>query len=381
MKIIIVGPVYPYKGGISHYTGLLAKNLSENHDVQVVSFRLQYPKFLYRKGQKDFENDSFQFSRSTFLLNTVNPFSYKKTANFIKRAEPNLVIFQWWHPFFAPAFWTILKRIGKEIKVIFICHNVLPHERFPFHKLLTKAVLKGADAHIVHSEQDEKNLIGLICNPVYNKAMHPTYGDAFQKNGISRKDARGILGIPEEEKIILFFGFIREYKGLKHLIRAFPAVVSAIPSCKLLIAGEFFENNRSEYLDLIGSTHCEQNICLHSGYIPDNEVKNYFASCDVVVLPYESATQSGIAQVAYGFEKPIIATDVGGLPEVVVDGVTGYIVPPSDDRELAGAIVRFFEAGDAERLTENIRARQDRYDWNRMNEVVEKLYGRIKANE
>lgn len=358
----------------------MAQNLSKENDVWIVSFSLQYPNFLYKKQQKDFENDSFKFTNTKFLLNTVNPFSYFKTAHFINQAKPDLIIFQWWHPFFAPAFWATLKLIGKKTKAIFLCHNVLPHEKFPLQKFLIRSVLKNANAYIVHSEQDEKDLINFIQNPLCKRAVHPTYS-MFKKKGLSCKEARDRLGLSQDTKIILFFGFIREYKGLKHLIRILPDIVAKISSCKLLIAGEFFDNNQAEYFDLITSLHCENSIQLYNGYIADNEVENYFAACDVVVLPYESATQSGIAQIAYGFEKPVIATNVGGLPEVVLNGKTGYIVPPLDEKKLAETIIHFFEMDNAEKFIQNIRAQEDKYSWDRMNEVVHELYDNLNTSE
>ena len=377
MKIIIIGPVYPYKGGIAHYTGLMAKNLAKQHDVQVISFKMQYPKILYRgKEQKDFENDSFKFDNTVYLVNTINPFSYIKTARFIKKQSPDLIIVQWWHPYFVPAYWSILKLLKKRLKVIFLCHNVLPHDKIPIQLALTKAVLSKGNAFILHSDTDENDLRRIVQDPLYRKAVHPTY-DTFKLTGISKEDARKVLEVKPEERMMLFFGFIREYKGLKHLIRAMPQITNSIPNAKLFIVGEFFENNREEYLDLINSTKCEDSIRLYDGYTPDKEVEKFFAACDVVVLPYESATQSGIVQIAYGFEKPVIATNVGGLPEVVLDGKTGFIVPPSDSDALTYAIIRFFKSNDTEVFINHICEEAYRFSWDRMLETVEDLCMKI----
>lgn len=373
MKIIIIGPVYPYKGGISHYTGLMAKQLSKENDVQVVSFKKQYPKLLYKKEQKDNQNDSFKYDNTKFLLNTINPLSYIKTARYLKKEKPDLLIFKWWHPFFAPSYWLVLKRLGKKKpKTVFLCHNVLPHEKFPFQKSLTKAVLKKGDAYIVHSELEEANLKLLIKNPVYKKIPLATF-NLFSLTDISKKEARNSLNLKQEDKIMLFFGFIREYKGLKHLIRAMPQIVSSFSDIKLLIVGEFFEGNKNEYLELIKSTGCENSIILYDGYIPDKEVEKYFKACDVVVLPYESATQSGIVQIAYSFNKPVIATSVGGLPEVVIDSKTGYLVPPCDSKSLTDAIISFYENNKSDEFEENIKEEADKYSWEKLSDIIYSL--------
>jgi len=372
MKITLIGPIFPYKGGISHYTSLMAKNLMKEHNVDVVSFKLQYPKLLYKKPQKDFENDSFKIENVKYLLNSINPFSCFKTANYIKKQFPDLIIFQWWHPFFSFCYWLLLKTLGKQ-NIIFLCHNVLPHEKFPFQEILTKSVLKKATAYILHSETDENSLKELIKLPLYKKTFLPTY-NAFKIKNITQKEAREVLRIDENDEILLFFGFIREYKGLKHLIRAIPIIRDKIPTCKLLIVGDFFENNKSEYMALIKSINCGEIIKIIDGYIPDKEVEKFFVACDLMVCPYETATQSAVVQIAYDFEKPVIATSVGGLPEVVLNNETGYIVPPFDEKAITDAVVRYFELNKAEEFTQNIKKQTYKYSWDRMNETVLDLY-------
>ena len=371
MHILMIGPVFPYKGGISHYTGLMARNLSKTHDVEVISFKMQYPKFLYKgKEQRDCENDGFRYDNTTFLINTVNPMSYIKTARYIKKKKPDVVIFQWWHPFFAPAYRSILGLLGKNRpKIIFLCHNVFPHEGFPLSKVLTKAVFKMGDAFIVHAESEVQDLESIIDNPKYRQTVLPSFY-AFKKSNMPKEAARSILEIDTSTKVLLFFGFIREYKGLRHLINAMPQICETLDNVLLLIVGEFFESNRNDYLKLIQESGCSDNIRLYDGYTPDKEVEKFFAACDVVVLPYESATQSGIVQIAYGFEKPVVATAVGGLPDVVSDGKTGYLVPPSDPQKLAETVIRFFGSQDVSSFSVNIKKEEERYSWDRMKEVV-----------
>lgn len=381
MKITIIGPIYPYKGGIAHYTGLMAKHLSKENDVDVISYKKQYPKLLYNKEQKDYENDSLKYDNSNFLINTVNPFSCFKTAKHIKKTKPDLLIIQWWHPFFTPCYWLILKLLGKnKPKTLFLCHCVLPHEKIPFQKFLSKTVLKKGNVYIVQSETDEKHLKQFVKNPLYTRTVMPAF-NLFKQQNLSKSDAYEQLGLNPNEKVILFFGFIREYKGLKHLIRAMPQITSSIPEIELIIVGEFFENNKDEYIELIKSTNCENSIILYDGYTPDKEVEKYFAACDVVVLPYESATQSGIVQIAYDFNKPVIATNVGGLPEVVTDGKTGFLIEPYDAKNIAEAIIKFYSSGVTQEFTENIKEESSKYSWAVMGDIISSLYNEVSCKK
>jgi glycosyltransferase involved in cell wall biosynthesis len=239
-------------------------------------------------------------------------------------------------------------------------------------KLLTRKTLGRGNGYIVQSSQDEQELLEMLPNAVYKKTVHPTY-NAFKLTDISKLDARKKLGLPENLKVLLFFGFVREYKGLKHLLNAMPLIVNKIPDCKLMIVGDIMESEKANYLQRIERTGCKDSIMLVSDYVPDREVENYFSSCDLVVMPYESATQSGIAQIAYGFNKPVVATDVGGLPEVVLDNKTGYIVPPYQHELLADAVIKFFSENKAESFKEFIESEAFRFSWERMTEIVEEL--------
>lgn len=374
MNIVIVGPVYPYRGGIAQYTGLMSQNLMKNHEVINVSFSLQYPRFLYRNEQKDFSNDTFKAADTRYWLNTVNPASWISAAHRINKMKPDLVIVQWWHPFFAPAYWSLLKLLKRDIQVLFCCHNVLPHEGFPCKKLLAKMVLRQGDGFLVHSTKDETDLRQLAADPHYMKMPLLAF-NGFRQRGLAKNESRALLKLPEDAEILLFFGFIRKYKGLKHLLRAMPEIVKERPKVHLLVVGEFFEGDKAGYMELIAQSGIPSDaLTLVDGYLPDKEVEPYFAACDLVVLPYESATQSGIVQIAYGFEKPVVATAVGGLPEVVLDGKTGFVTPPLDDDALAKAVIRFFAENKAADFQEEIRREAYQYSWDRMNEAVEALY-------
>lgn len=370
-KIVLVGPVYPYKGGIAHYTSLLYRTLAQKHDVVMISYKMQYPKLLFKKEQRDYSNDMFKVEDTQFLINTTNPFNIMAVGKKIRKQNPDLVILQWWHPYFAPCYWLLAKAIGKKIKKIYTCHNVFPHERFPLDKWLTKLALKRGDAYIVHSQSDAEELKAVKKNAVYRLNPHPTY-NAFKIKNLSRMQAREALHKGEQEKLLLFFGFVREYKGLKHLLKAMPEIKAKLGNVKLMVVGSFGED-KANYLQLIREGQIEDCVEVIDGYTPDDEVEKYFAACDLVVLPYESATQSGIVQIAFGFELPVIVTNVGGLPDVVEDGKMGYIVPTKDPGAIAKAVIDFYRNDKAAFYQENVRKEAFRFDWERMREAVEGL--------
>lgn len=369
-KIVLIGPVYPYKGGISHYTGLMYRALSKKNEVYMMSYKLQYPRFLFKKEQRDYSNDTFKIDSTDFYINTANPFNWIKTARKIRSLKPDLVILQWWHPYFSPCYWSICKLLGK-VKVLFICHNVFPHERFPMDRFLAKHVLVNGDYFIVQSAQDENDLKSIKKDAHYRKTVLPTF-NAFKLQDLTREEGRKQLGLSADDKVLLFFGFVREYKGLKHLINALPRVVRKLPDTKLLIVGDF-DGDKEAYVNLIREQKVEEFIEIHDGYIPDKEVEKFFAAADLVVLPYESATQSGIVQIAYGFEKPVIVTNVGGLPEVVTDGKTGYVVEACNSHELADSILCFFQGNKSDAFQNEIKREAHKYSWDMMREQLEDM--------
>ena len=357
-KIVVIGPVYPYKGGISHYTGLLVRALRERFDTEIVSYSMQYPRLLFKKEQRDYANDSFRADDTRYWINTANPFNIIAAAGKINAMKPDLCIIQWWHPYFAPCYILLTKLI--RAKILFTCHNVFPHERFPMDRLLTKLTLKGGDYFVLHSEKEARELKTIIKDPSYAINMHPTYS-AF--NFHSEKPL--ITG----EKTLLFFGFVRPYKGLKYMLEA----LSKLDDVKLKVVGDF-GGARPEYDELIEKYGIKDRVEIHDGYTPDREVEKYFVSCDAVVLPYTDATQSGIAQIAFGFEKPVIATRVGGLPEVVTDEKTGVICEPKDADELEQAVRKFYRLKEAGTDFEaNIKDDSARFSWEHMVDTISDL--------
>ena len=366
-KIILIGPVYPYKGGISHYTGLMYRELAKQYDVEMLSYKMQYPKFLFHKEQKDYANDSFKIENTKYMLHTANPFNIIKTARYIKKQKADMVLIQWWHPYFAPCYWLLEHFMGRQ-NVTFVCHNVFPHERFPMDKLFTIMVLKHGKHYIVHAGEEGKELEKIKNRPDYVLTPHPTY-NAFRFEGMSKTQARDRLHIAEDEKVLLFFGSVREYKGLKILLQAMPMIVRKEEKARLWVVGEFGAD-KEDYQQLIAELGLQNCISVVDSYTPDKEIEKYFAAADLVVLPYISATQSGIVQIAYGFLKPVIVTNVGGLPDVVEDDKTGYVVESENPEEFARAVIRFYQEHKEREFIENIEKEAYRFSWERMGEVV-----------
>lgn len=370
-KIVLIGPVYPYKGGIAHYTSLLYRTLAEKYNVEMISYKMQYPKILFRKEQKDYSNAMFQVENTQFLIHTANPFNIIRVGKMVKKKNPDMVIMQWWHPYFAPCYRLLCGAMGKKIPKMFICHNVFPHERFPMDRLLTKMTLKKGDFFIVHAKSDEADLLTIRADAKVRQNPHPTY-NAFKIRNINKEQARKELGEGQETKLLLFFGFVREYKGLKHLLKAMPQVKEKLDNVKLMVVGSFGED-KADYRNLINGMQIEDCVEVVDGYTPDNEVEKYFAASDMVVLPYESATQSGIVQIAYGFEKPVLVTNVGGLPDVVTDGRTGYVVEPKSAEAIAAAIIDFYKQDREVGFVEEVKKAADKFSWTRMENVISSM--------
>lgn len=368
-NIVLIGPVYPYKGGIAHYSSLLYRALSKENSVEMISYKMQYPKIFFKKEQRDFDDDMFRVEGAEFLINTANPFNIAKVGRTIRRKQPDLVIIQWWHPYFAPCYWILESVLGKKVKKVCICHNVFPHERFVLDRSLTKLALKRADAFIVHSMSDERDLLAIKGNADFRYNPHPTY-NAFKLENMSKQQARDRLHISCDTRVLLFFGFVREYKGLKYLLQAMKSIKNKIADIRLLVVGSF-NGDKQDYMKMIEDNGISDCVEVFDQYIPDHEVEQYFAASDLVVLPYESATQSGIVQIAYGFEKPVVVTNVGGLPDVVEDGRTGYVVESRNPGALSEAVVNYFLQDREQEFVENVKKAADRFDWDRMVEKID----------
>jgi glycosyltransferase involved in cell wall biosynthesis len=378
LKIVIIGTAYPLRGGIAHYVALLYRKLQERgHEVTVISFKRQYPGIFFPgKTQQDFSQDVPRIP-SESLLDSINPISWLHTSWRVKQLRPDLLIFKYWMPFFAPSYATIAFLIHKFVgsKICFICDNITPHEKRIGDQLLNWIAMRAADCFIVQSTIVRDDLLQLRPDARFRQVPHPIY-EIFSQTQ-TKEAARRSLGIGAKERILLFFGYVRVYKGLHCLLDAMPHVLSKL-AARLFVVGEFYDD-RQVYLDQITRLDLTTHVTVVDRYILNEEVGTYFMAADVVVLPYLSATQSGIVQIAYNYDRPVIVTAVGGLPEVVVDGKTGYIVPVNDPIALASAIVRFFEQGKGDELSRNVRAHKQQYSWERLAAAIEELV--VEINE
>jgi len=340
-KIIIVGPAHPLRGGIAAFNERMANELiNEGHDVQIITFSLQYPGFLF-PGKTQFSSEPAPKNIPiTVEVNSVNPLNWIKIGNKIKALKPDLLILRFWIPFMGPCLGTIGKiaKKNKHTEVIGFLDNVIPHEHRIGDKHLTNYFIKSCDRFIAMSKQVVDELrqftsksCKMIPHPVYDH-----YGDTMTKSA-----ACAHLQLNENQKYLLFFGFIRNYKGLDILLEAMADSRIKNAGIKLIVAGEFY-GDASPYHQLIEKSGNSESIILHTDYIADDEVKYFFSAADLIVQPYKSATQSGISQLAYHFEKPMVVTNVGGLPEIVHHLKTGYVVEVNH-QAIADAIIDFFE--------------------------------------
>lgn len=379
MKICIIGPTYPYRGGISHYTTLLFKHLAAaGHQVKLYSYTRQYPKFLFPgKTDKDPSATTLQVP-CEYIVDPIQPFSWWRVYRRIRRDAPDLLILQWWVPYWTPSLaaisWLIKRRT--KIKLVYICHNVTPHEESgTLDHRLAWVVLRRGDAFIVHSEQDRRKLLALLPKPRVWRTNLPTYEALQQLTTTSESPAsvRSTLNL-DGKQVLLFFGFVRPYKGLEYLIQALPLVREKLPNAHLLVVGEFWTGKQA-YLAYAEQADVVEHITIVDQYVPNEDLPNYFAAADVVVLPYVSATQSAVVQLAFGFGKPVITTRVGGLHEVVQDGYNGLVVPPQNEEALAAAIVRYFSEALAEPMREHIAVERDtgRFSWQEVIQALEEI--------
>lgn len=387
MRIAVVGPTYPIKGGISHYTTLLVRSLRKKHDVLFVSYKYQYPAFLYPGTGQTSEDKSPITEEAEFIWHTLKPWSLTRIARRMKEFGVDAVVLTWVTHFFGWHIATLADRIHKiaGCPVILLCHNVKQHEDRPLEGPLTRMAFNAVDGFIVHSKEDEDNLRRIRPDAVARKNFHPTY-DVFASTAEwTRDSARSSLGLTDEP-MVLYFGAVRPYKGLKWLVEAAPAIVTTVPRCQIWCVGDYWDGpdefiNRAKELGALfdGENPVAGGVRILDKYVPNEEVGMYFAATDIVALPYESATQSGIVQIAYGFKKPCIVTEVGGLPEVVLDGKTGYVVPPKNSREIAMKVAEFFAGGDElrKRFENDIIEWRKAFDWEHMVRTIENLAGEL----
>ena len=373
MKVIIIGPAWPYRGGIAAFNERLARQYqSEGHDVEVVTFTLQYPSFLFPGKTQFSEEPAPEGLPISRRMNSINPFSWLSAGRYIRRRKPDLIVSAFWLPFMAPCMGTVLRRARRKgTRRVAILHNLIPHEHRIGDRQFASYFIHSNDAFVTLSrsvladidqfDRDGKRPRAFCPHPLYDH-----YGETMTK-----ADARRAIGLPEEGRYVLFFGFIREYKGLDLLIKAMADERLEQMNVRLLVAGEFYGDPKP-YYDLLRNLDLGGRVAMHTDFIPDHEVNRYFCAADLVAQPYKSATQSGVSQIAYHFEKPMLVTNVGGLPEIVPDGKAGFVVEP-EPQAIADAIVRYYKEDMEEQLAAGVRDEKKKYLWDNMTAAIKGL--------
>ena len=373
MRICLIGPTHPFRGGIAHYTTLLYRNLQKQHQVTLFSFKRQYPQWLF-PGATDRDPSRKPIRQEGgvhFSIDSLNPVSWVRTAIAIRRCKPDIVIVPWWTSFWTVPFFTIVRLIRRNprIKILFLCHNVQEHESLGFNQVCTRWVLGQGDCFIVHSRQEAISLKKKLPNPKIYQGFHPTY-EELQVVHYSRAEARHRLNL--KGNVVLFFGFIRPYKGLEYLLNAIPIVAQKLKNnLSVMVVGECWQDE-DRYQKLIENLNIRDHILRINAYVPNEEVGLYFAAADLVAIPYVSATGSGILQAAFGANRPVVATEVGGLSEAVRHGFTGYLVPPADTVRLSEAMITFFNQNQGPVFEREIAHEKERFSWDHMVKLIER---------
>ena len=343
--------------------------------MDVINYSRQYPGLLFPGKTQYLENKSPLF-KSERLIDSINPLNWFKVGKMLAKRKYELVIFRFWNPFFAPALGIIagiLRKKSPLTKLITLCDNVLPHENTPFGSFFTSYLFQKMHGHIVQSSQTEKEIHELIVEPVYEKRFHPLYDNLPVK--MDRMAARKKVGITAPF-IILYFGVIREYKGFDILLKAMAELKKMRDDFHLLAAGECY-GNQEKYIQLIHELNIGEFVTWHNRYIPEKEVPFYFSSADVAALPYRTASQSGITQMAYHYNLPVIVTRVGGLPEIIEDGKSGFIISPEDPWELAAVLNSQLGNDNLVRMETYIQNYKQQFSWDNFVNGIEKLYSRL----
>ena len=377
MKIIIVGTAYPYRGGLSAFNERLAyEYLQQGDDVEIYTFTLQYPSLLF-PGKTQYSDEPAPKGLSIHRrINSVNPLNWLRVGREIARKKPDLLITKFWLPFMAPCLGTIerqvrriMRRSHHQFKAVSILDNIIPHEHRPGDRLFSRYFVRSTDVFVAMSRSVLNDLGLFDTSKPRQFCPHPLYD--HYGSLVPKSDARQALGLDHEGKYILFFGFIRSYKGLDLLLEAMADPRIAQMGIRLLVAGEFYGDPKP-YMELIENLNISNRVVLHTDFIPDSRVNLFFRACDLVTQPYKSATQSGVTQIAFHFEKPMLVTNVGGLAEIVPDGKVGYVVEP-DVHQIADAIVRYYAEDNEQDFTKAVCEEKKKYSWSNMTKAIASL--------
>lgn len=366
--IVIIGPAHPLRGGLATFNQRLAKEfIDQGHNCSLYSFSLQYPSFLF-PGKSQFTKDKAPTGLRIFpIINSINPFNWIKVGNRLRKEKPDIIVVRYWLPFMGPALGTILRcaKKNKHSRVVCIADNIIPHEKRIGDQSFTRYFIKSPDAFITMSEKVLKDLRKFEQSKPAELTEHPLY-DNFGSI-ISKKEARQHLGLTEQDRIILFFGFIRKYKGLDILLEAMNQPGIREKNIKLLVAGEFYEDEKP-YQRQIETLGIQDLIILRTDFIPDSEVKYYLSAADLLVQPYRNATQSGVTPLAYHFETPMLVTRTGGLPDLVPEGKVGLVVEPNPVA-VAEGILRFYQTGESHFIG-HLKEEKKRFSWAKFTAII-----------
>jgi glycosyltransferase involved in cell wall biosynthesis len=369
-KVVIIGPAHPLRGGLASFNERLARQFQQDGwDTTIYTYSLQYPDFIF-PGTSQYSSEPAPADlRIKVAINSVNPLNWLRTGNELKRLRPDLIVVRYWLPFMGPCLGTILRRVKKNghTKVVCIADNVIPHEKRPGDKAFTRYFVKPIDAFVTMSVKVMQDL-RLFTTQKAQQVVHPLY-DNFGA-AVNKTAAREHLGLPVAEKLILFFGFIRRYKGLDLLLEAMAQEDIRKAGIRLLVAGEFYEDE-APYLQQIQLLGLQQQVILHTRFISDSEVKYYLSAADFVIQPYRNATQSGVTPLAYHFEKPMLVTNVGGLPDLVPDGKVGLVAAP-EPVSIAQHILELYRLGEAHFLP-NLQEEKKKYSWKVLTQTIVNL--------
>ncbi|MEA2097431.1 MAG: glycosyltransferase [Candidatus Cloacimonadota bacterium] len=365
MKIGFLGPAYPFRGGITQFSTQLAQEFKHKNEIKFFSFKQQYPKLLFPGKDQFSQTNKPDFSIIT-KLTPYNPFTWFPTIKEINDWKPDILIISYWIPFFAPSFGFILRRLNKNTKLYYIVHNINFHEKWIFGKRLTKYALNKADLLVTLSESVYNDAMKLFPKKKTVHGFHPVY-NCYNFSKYTKSSAKSELKLTGK-KVILFFGYIKQYKGLELLIRSLPDVINNIENTHLLIVGEVYGDVK-KYQDAIHETGMEDRITFINRFVKDDEVELFFKAADVLALPYISATQSGVVQIAYDMELGAVATPVGSLAELVLDNKTGIMAKNVSKEAFADAIVQYFKL-DQEELISNIKEESKKYSWEALAKLI-----------
>jgi len=358
-KIALLGPCYPYRGGNALFISHLYEALEKEFDVELINYKLLYPQLLF-PGTTQYDKSDEHYSEFTGkrMINSIGPLSWWRTARYIKKMNPDLVAIDWWQPFFGPSNRAISAMLHKHFpnKILFITENVISHEARRIDKVLTKIGLKHADKFLALSKIVEDDLVHYSRGQKIYRSELPIFGWFKADDTTNIASEKEKLGFSTNHTVLLFFGYVRRYKGLDILLEAFADLAAQRDDLRLLVAGEFYDKPEF-YYDIIEKLNIGHKVKVINQYIPNEELAKYFQLSEVVVLPYRSGTQSGILNIAYGYQKPVVITDVGGFAEFVDDGKTGVMVPVSDKYHIAAGVRHYFELAKSVNFAENIKNR------------------------